>query len=68
MGHTQNQSKPFLTEIKKQIISFQKPFILSRYHMLKAESIYLFWLKTVILTPGKTTVGASQLYLLDVKQ
>ena len=36
--------------------------------MLKAESIYLFWLKTVILTPGKTTVGASQLYLLDVKQ
>ena len=32
LGHTQNQCQPFLVEIKKEIISFQKHFILLKYH------------------------------------
>ena len=33
LGHTQNQNQPFLAEIKKQIISFQKLPMLSKYHL-----------------------------------
>ena len=59
LGHTQNQSQPFLKEIKKQIISFERLFILSKYHILRL-SLYIFRGK-VIFTPAKTTIAASQL-------
>ena len=32
LGHTENQCQPFLMEIKKEVISFQKHFILLKYH------------------------------------
>ena len=32
LSHTQNQIQPFYVEMKKEIISCQKPFILSKYN------------------------------------
>ena len=68
MGHTQNQNQPFLAEIKKQIISFQKLPTLSKYNMQRLNLQNFFWQKRVIFTPAKTTIAASQLYLLGIKQ
>ena len=40
--HTQNEKQFFLAEITKQIISFQKLFILSKYYMFWVMNLFLF--------------------------
>ena len=48
MSHAQNEKQVFFTEITKKIISFQKLFILSKYHLAMnkywAMNFFLSWL------------------------
>ena len=63
------KSKPtFFGGNKNQIISFQKVFILSKYHMFRLNLYDFFGKERVFFTPTKATVAASQLYWLVIKQ
>ena len=52
---------------KKTNHKLSKAFYISKYHILRLNFEKFFWQKKVIFTPAKTTIAASQLYLLGIK-
>ena len=53
--NTENQNQPFLAEIKKRIISFQRLSILSKYHMQRLS------LQIIFSTKGLLSIQLKQL-------